>query len=58
MTDSNPNLQNIPVHTEDGQKIGKLFGVEHEPASLDYSQIERYIMAVIEKYKANHIWGG
>ncbi len=43
-----PNLQNIPIRTEEGRRIREMFvvGTEHESLmSADYSQIEMRIMA-------------
>ena len=48
LSSSNPNLQNIPVRTEEGREIRKAF-VPGEPGwvmmSADYSQIELRLMA-------------
>ncbi|MWB97055.1 DNA polymerase I [Agromyces seonyuensis] len=48
MSSNDPNLQNIPVRTEDGRRIRHAFGHGPEFAELltaDYSQIEMRIMA-------------
>lgn len=47
LSSSNPNLQNIPVHNEDGKEIRKAFIPDDgcEFFSADYSQIELRIMA-------------
>ncbi len=50
MQSSNPNLQNIPVRTEQGREIRKAFvpsGPEYTLLSADYSQIELRIIAEI-----------
>ena len=47
LSSSDPNLQNIPVRTEDGKEIRKCFIPEpgEELFSCDYSQVELRIMA-------------
>ena len=50
MQSSNPNLQNIPVRTEQGREIRKAFvprGPEFTLLSADYSQIELRVIAEI-----------
>lgn len=47
LSSSNPNLQNIPVNTQEGKELRKLF-VAHEGNTLidaDYSQIELRLLA-------------
>ncbi len=51
MSSENPNLQNIPNHTEMGKEIRKAFTAKDgfSLLSLDYSQIELRIAAIISK---------
>ena len=47
LSSSDPNLQNIPVRTEEGRRIRKAFipAQDHIMVAADYSQIELRIMA-------------
>ena len=51
MTSGNPNLQNIPMHTEVGRRIREAFVAEKGNVllSLDYSQIELRIAAFMSR---------
>ena len=53
LASSEPNLQNIPIKTEDGKEIRKAFVAEknHTFISADYNQIEMRILADIADVK-------
>ncbi|MGQ0663973.1 MAG: DNA polymerase I [Pseudomonadota bacterium] len=54
LASSNPNLQNIPVRTEEGRKIRRAFvaGQGMTLVSLDYSQIELRLLAHVARIEA------
>jgi DNA polymerase I len=52
LSSNNPNLQNIPIKTEEGRKIRKAFvpsSAEHVLLAADYSQIELRLIAEISQ---------
>lgn len=52
LSSNNPNLQNIPIRTERGQKVRKAFVARdenHVLVSADYSQIELRIIAALSE---------
>ncbi|MEV0395687.1 DNA polymerase I [Polymorphospora rubra] len=55
LSSTDPNLQNIPIRTEEGRRIRRAFVVGEAAESLltaDYSQIEMRIMAHLSKDEA------
>ena len=52
LSSSNPNLQNIPIKSEEGKKIRKAFvaqGEEYCIVAVDYSQMELRILAALSQ---------
>ena len=54
LASSNPNLQNIPIRTEEGKKIRRAFvaGQGFKIISADYSQVELRLLAAVADVKA------
>ena len=54
LASSNPNLQNIPIRSEEGKKIRQCFGAPkgYKIIAADYSQVELRLMASVADVKA------
>lgn len=54
LASSNPNLQNIPIRTDDGRKIRQCFRArnDHQLIAADYSQVELRLLAQVADVKA------
>ncbi len=54
LASNNPNLQNIPIRSEEGLKIRRCFVAKkgYKLVSADYSQVELRLMAVVADVKA------
>lgn len=55
LSSNNPNLQNIPIRTEQGREVRKAFvpkNSDYTLLSADYSQIELRIIAALSKEKS------